>query len=894
MVPMETERIRSAPYWTMTNADTLDLLEVKEKVGLSEADVAPRQELFGTNRIESVQKHTKLRLFFRQFKSPLIVVLVLAAFLTLAIGHWFDGIILTLAVLINTGLGFYQENKAENAIAHLRSFITVRTRVIRDGREMEIDAANLVVGDIIHLTLGVRVPADARLLSAQGLRVDESILTGESLPVAKHAQPLSEDVLLQDRLNCVVGGTLVTEGGALAVVTAVGMATEFGKIAGLVDSTEREETPLARSLSSLAWNITIIVVVLVLLVFVLGVNRGEPIFDMFLIAIAIAIAAIPEALPIALTAVLAIGVEQLAKRQGIMRSLTAAETLGSTSVVMTDKTGTLTKAELTLTSIQTTNDLLTGDVDTQQALPNKLSAEHRDLLTIASLATDVVVENPDEDPASWRIVGSPLESSIVQVAAQHGIEFRPRDERGIVAVVPFSSSHKFSVHATAVSVSSDLLQRKEGYAHIILGAPDVLLQRSALSKDDFLALQERINAESRAGKRLVGVAVAYIDSARQTHTQYRPDDITDVTFVGTLAFFDPVRDEVPKAVQRIEQHGVRVVMATGDLLGTAVAVAQSLGWEVKESETLTGEAMAHMDDSELRDALAYTRVFARVTPRDKLRVAKLFQSNGEVVAMTGDGVNDAPSLKAVDIGIAVGSGSDVAKSVADLILLDDNFNTIVSAIEIGKRVLRNIRKAFVYLVSNSLDEIFLIGGSMLLALPLPLSAMQIIWINFFTSSLPAIAFAFDDDISPEGSTEKVRDRRILNGMVVSMTIILAVFSAVALFAMYVFLSQTSIDTEIARTFVFTCFASYILFVAYALRDLDRSIFEYNPFSNRFLNFAVAGGLVLLVGTVYMPGAGAIFSTVPLPLPWLFGVVVWVIVNVGLAEVVKFVHRRWHR
>lgn len=876
----------------MSGTEALALLEVQEKEGLSENEAARRQKRFGANVIEDKEQHTKLRLFFRQFTSPLIIVLVLAAILTFVIGDWFDSAIITLAVLINTGLGFYQENKAENAIAHLKSFITVRTRVIRDGHEMEINAADITVGDIIHLTLGARVPADARLLSVQSLHVDESVLTGESLPVIKHARLLPENTALPERVNCVFGGTLVTEGSGLAVVTAVGMNTEFGKIAELVEGTKREKTPLAKTLSSLAWSITFIVVVLVLLVFLLGILRGELLLEMFLISIAIAVAAIPEALPIALTAVLAIGVEQLAKRHGIMRSLTAAETLGSTTVIMTDKTGTLTKAELTLVDIKTTEELLKGEAETEHTPTGHLSAEHKDVLMLASFASDVVVENPEEEPKNWRMVGNPLETSIVQVAAGYGIEYVSQGERGITAVVPFSSAHKFSVHAAVVSLTSSLAPQKEGYAHIILGAPDILLQRSTISKNDYLALEERLEEESRAGKRLVGVGIAYVESADETQAKYNPDDIQDITFVGTLAFFDPVREEVPEAVQRIEQYGVRVVMATGDLPGTAVAVARDLGWQVKESEIMTGEMVSQMSDNELRDALSYVRVFARVTPKDKLRIAKLYQSRGEVVAMTGDGVNDAPSLKAVDIGVAVGSGSDVAKSVADLILLDDNFNTIVSAIQIGKRVLRNIRKTFVYLVSNCLDEILLIGGSLVLALPLPLSAMQIIWVNFFTSSLPGIAYAFDDDVSPNGKYE--RDRRILNGAVVSLTIILAVFSAVALFAMYVILSNTSIETDIVRTFVFTCFACYILFVAYSLRDLEKSLFEYNPFSNRFLNYAVAGGLVLMVATIYLPGAGAIFSTVPLPLPWLLGVGVWVIVNVALAELVKAGNRHFHR
>lgn len=874
----------------MSADSVLKELETSLETGLTPSVAEARAQQHGPNLIAEEQRHTKLALILRQLKGPLIFILLLAAFVTLVLGEWFDAIIIALAILVNTMLGFYQEYKAETAVAHLRSFVTVRTLVLRGNREFEIDAADVVLGDILHLRQGNRVPADARILNAQGLRVDESVLTGESLPNTKHSSVLGEETLVAERHNMVYGGTLVTEGSALVGVTAIGKDTEFGKIADLVKSAKREETPLQRTLASLAMAITIVVSVLVLLVFTLGVTRGEPIAEMFLISIAVAVGAIPEALPVALTAVLAIGVERLAKRKGIMRSLSAAETLGSTTVVMTDKTGTLTQAKLALVELSLAAELRdNGPTPEGHVLPNELSKEHRELLMLAAIASDVAVENPDAEPSAWRIVGSPLETAIVRSAASYGMAHTLHDDSGVRAVVPFSSIHKFSAHAGFVELESDITGTKRGYAHIVLGAPDILLARSRMSESGRASIHARIEAESNAGKRLVGVGVSYVTEASGTVATMRPADIKDLIFVGTLAFFDALREEVPEAIRRIEGYGVRVIIATGDLPGTAVAIARDLGWHVEPEEVLTGSAMSMLTDAELKLLLENVKICARVTPQDKLRVARLFQARGEVVAMTGDGVNDAPSLKVVDIGIAVGSGSDVAKGVADLILLDDNFNTIVAAIEEGRRVLKNLRKAFVYLVATSFDEVVLIGGSLLLGLALPLTAVQIIWVNFFTGSLPAVAFAFD-----EGHTTArgiARSRGVLGGSVVHLTVSIGAFTSLSLLALYAILVQQGFSLEVVQTFIFACFSSYILFVAFSLRNLELPITHYDPFANRFLNVAVAIGLTLLLATLYVPFLQEIFSTTTLSISWLTGVALFVAVNICVVEGAKWLYRR---
>ncbi len=686
----------------------------------------------------------------------------------------------------------------------------------------------------------------------------------------------------------VYGGTLVTEGSAMILVVATGATTEFGKIATLVGTTRREATPLQKAVHKLAWLIAGVISILVTGVFALGVARGEEVFEMFLVSIAVAVGAIPEALPIGLTAVLAVGVERLSKRKGVMRSLTAAETLGSATVVITDKTGTLTEAKLDLVSIYDLPTLLKSEETAILALPLNLSAEQKDILYTALLATDVVVENPNDEPKLWRTVGSPIEATLVRAAARQGLSVDDANKTDLV--LPFNSHNKFSVTSGPLRLQTVLSGKRFGNARIILGAPDVLAKRSNLTKDEYLQLLKRIDNESQAGRRLLGVGVIYQPEDKISSELIDADEVVDIQFLGVLTFVDPVRKEVPEAIKKIEGLGVRVIIATGDLPGTAVAVARELGWEVTADEVITGELLAKMSDEELAHALMQIKIFARVTPSDKLRVAKALQAGGEVVAMTGDGVNDAPSLKAVDIGIAVGSGSDVAKGVADLILLDDNFNTIVSAIEEGKRVMRNIRKTFVYLMSNSLDEIFLIGGSLLAGIALPLTAMQIIWVNFFTGSIPAVAFAFDaDEVT---SRKQSGPEKIINAEVRYITLVVGVITSVLLFMMYYFLTVlTKYPPEEIKTFIFVCFSTYILLVAFSLRSLSLPIWRYNPFTNKVLNVGVVGGLALTLVTVYLAPLQIIFSTVPLTLFWWLWVGVWVAFAVAFVELVKWVVNR---
>jgi len=855
------------PAWSLSPDEVLTRLETTRD-GLSEAEVKFRQKHFGLNTLVREKRFTPFGLLARQFTSPLIFILIAAACLTIFLREWVDTTVILLAILVNAGLGFYQEFRAENALEKLNTYVRERARVIRGGTEEEIDSAQLVPGDIIHVAYGSRVPADARLIEANNLSCDEAVLTGESLPVTKSTETVSEGVVVADRSNMVHAGTLVVEGAGLAVVTATDSRTEIGRIAELVSDTKETKTPLQRALGRIAWTIFLLVAALAALIFMIGVSRGESVFEMLLMASAISVGAVPEALPIALTVILAVGLERLAKRKGVLRNLAAAETLGSATVVMTDKTGTLTEANMKLVEIITRDELVSGE---SHAVRDGFAEAERHILESALWGADVTVENPHEGKKDWRFSGRAFEVSVVRAAHEKGIDVRAIMSARQSPLLVFNSTNKFSIvtgHGT----------------YFVIGAPDILLQRSKLSKDAYVAAEARIHAVSAEGKRLLGIA--HLPHVLKGAAD--PEDAHDLEFLGVLVFKDPVRADAAAAVQTIERLGARTVMLTGDLKGTAIAVARELGWNVDEGQVLTGMEVRELSDDELRANLSRLKIFSRVTPEDKLRIGNLYRANGEIVAMTGDGVNDAPSLKAVDIGIALGSGSDVAKATADLILLDDSFTTIVRAIEEGRRILENIRKVFVYLVSTCLAEVFLIGGALLVGIPLPLSALQIIWVNFFTDSLPALSYAFDE----QTPTHRKGSRGIFNAEVKVLTFGIGTLSSILLFGLYWYLLESGTDVEHARSTLFVCFSLYVLVVAFSLRNLRAPLWSYNPFTNTYLTASIAFGALCTLLTVTVPFLQNIFGLVTPPLSLWWIVILWLAFNILLVEAAKWTVARF--
>lgn len=857
--------------WSLPAQDVLTKMKTVE-TGLTETEVGIRLAKYGNNKFYTKEKTSGFSILLKQFLSPLVFLLIGAGTLTLILGEWVDTIGIVFAVLINVLLGFFHEYHAENTLDKLTTYIKDRARVVRNGREQEIESSLLVPGDIIKLAYGSRVPADARILTVNNLQVDEAILTGESIPVPKIEDPVLLTSEVAERKNIVHAGTLVVQGYAMAVIYATGNNTEIGKVAGIVSKINRVPTPLQKGVGRLAWIVFVVVIVIVIMIFWLGVSRGGSVIEMLILSAAVAVGAVPEALPIVLTVILAIGAERIASKKGVIRKLTAAETLGSTTLIMTDKTGTLTLADMQLVGINTFDSILNKPL--KEADGKKYSPEQKKLLELALLNLDVSVENPTEAKDKWVFRGRPFEVNIAKACHLHGVPIDVIPSVSSYLILPFNSTNKFSV------------AEKDG-SYVVMGAPDILLQISNIPKEEFLQIESWIEATSREGKRLIGVATFPKPRGKEKHLTY--GDVSGLKFLGMFSFYDPIRKEVPAAIKNIESHGVKMVLVTGDLVGTALAVAKSIDWAVDENEVLTGVDLRKMSDEDLYNIIPQIKIFARVTPEDKLRIGRLYQKHGEIVAMTGDGVNDAPALKAMDIGISLGSGSDVAKAASDLVLLDDNFETISLAIDEGRRILSNIRKMFVYLMSNSLDDVFVVGGSLIMGIAMPLTALQIIWVNLFTGSLSAVAFAFDENMDREKSVGK-SSRIIFTKEVTVLTVGVGLLSSFFVFLLYYLLIKIGLSVILARTIFFVCFSSYVMAVSFSFRSLHQPLFAYDVFSNSKLNWSILVGVGLLVFTMVSSFMRDIFNLVPLPLVWIPFIFVWLVMNVLLVEGAKFLLR----
>lgn len=859
-----TPELIRQPFWTMKVEEVLEALRTGED-GLSPKEVEARRKIFGENFIREKRRLTKFKIVVRQLSSPLVLVLIVAGVITVILRQWVDAAVIFAAVATNTVLGFWQENKAETALQLLKTYVRTRARVRREGAEHEVDATELVPGDVIRISQGDRIPADARVIFANNFEVDEAVLTGESLPEDKNSDPVPVGIGLGERKSMVFSGTLAMQGVANAVVASTGSGTEFGKIASLVAAGDHERTPLQRAISRFVLWTGLGLALLVSVLFGLGLYFGYELFEMFLISVAIAVSAVPEGLPIALTVILAIGVQRLAKRKGVVKRLLAAETLGSTSLILTDKTGTLTQAKMEL-------------ID---AVPVAKGLTREGLLEEALINLDVVVENPESAPQEWRIFGRALETSLVRGAAKEGLLF-PKVKEGVDIVdrLPFSSEYKFSATVSVFKKNARLT---------VLGAPDLLLFHTDLNEKEKKEVLEEVDRRAAAGERLVGVVSRALKMSELQIPKERRFE--NLSFDGLISFRDPLRPTVAGAIRRMAAAGVKTVIVTGDHRGTAEAVARELGLVNGKGAVLTGDDLKHLTKEELMNRADQVTVFARVTPEDKLNIAKLYKERGEVVAVTGDGVNDAPALQEADIGVAVGSGTDVTKGAADLVILDDNFETIVAAVEEGRRVLDNIRKVVVYLLSNVFDELFLIGGALLMGIALPLTALQILFVNFFSDSFPAIALAFEEGIDGLGDKPRRLKKNLFDREMKFLIFLIGGVTSLLLFVLYYVLLKKGFAEGMVHTFIFASFASYTLLLVFSIRSLSRSVFTYNPFSNPYVIAGSAVGILLTAMAVYLPFFQRVFDTVSLPPMWALGVVGVGVANILAIELGKWVFRK---
>lgn len=836
--------------------------------GLSDAQIVKKQEAFGENKLKEKKKKTMLQRFADQFKDAMILILLAAATVSFVIAcmegnpeEFFEPVLILLIVVVNAIMGVMQESKAEKALDALKNLSAPHVRVIRNGKEQVIDSAMLVPGDIIKLEAGDFVPADARLLHSVNLKSEESALTGESVPSDKDADALIEETAaLGDRSNMVFSGCSITYGTATAIVTATGMNTEMGKIANLLDNEEDGQTPLQKKLEQLGKYLGIMALAACAVIFVIGIVNGIPTLEIFMTAVSLAVSAIPEGLPAIVTIVLSIGVQQLVKKNAIIRRLPAVETLGSASIICSDKTGTLTQNRMTLVKAYPDGNETTEEIGTDN------SAEVKKLLQYGTLCCDgLVVFHGQEE----QHIGDPTETAIVLAAHKNGM---PKDELNKayprLGEIPFDSDRKLMTTVNEI----------DGKIFVIVkGAFDIMAARCIAGN---IEAARKVNEEmSNAALRVLAIGYKELTAVPEVFT---PEELENgLTFMGLVGMIDPPRPEAKAAVAVCKKAGIRPVMITGDHVTTASAIARELGILPEGNKAITGAELDAMTDSELDNEVEHISVYARVSPENKIRIVKAWQRKGQVVSMTGDGVNDAPALKAADIGCAMGiTGTDVAKGAADMTLTDDNFATIVDAVREGRGIYANIKKVVGYLLGTNIGEVITVFVSMILWHKSPFISIQLLWINLVTDSLPAIALGMESvekDIMEQKPKAK-GEGLFAHGYGVRIILQGIMFGILALAA---FKIGETVTGQLAggQTLAFMVLAFSQVIQAFNMRS-EHSLFQIGVFTNRKLNWAalasvvlmllvlftplsVAFGLVILPWKLYLIGLGLIFVPVVL-------------------------------
>jgi Ca2+-transporting ATPase len=862
--------------------------------GIAAAEAERRLAEHGHNELVEKPRPGFLALLLDQFKNFLVIILIAAAVISLVLGEWVDAGAIILIIILNAVVGVVQESKAEEALAALKKMAAPEARVVRDGATVPVPARELVPGDVVLLEAGNYVPADVRLVEAVNLRVEEASLTGESVPVEKKAgASVAVEAPLGDRLTMAYMSTMAVFGRGRGLVVETGMRTQIGLIAAMLQEEEHEDTPLQKKLAQMGRWLGIAALAICAVVFLVGVLEGRNVLTMFMTAVSLAIAAVPEGLAAIVTICLALGMQEMIKRHALIRKLPAVETLGSATVICTDKTGTLTQNEMTAGRIWADRELLEvtgegyqpqGEVRKDNRRAELRNSSARLLLQAAMLASDAhleLVENGAEGKR-WRMVGDPTEGALVVAAAKADLH-RPTVEAHYprVAEIPFDSERKLmsTIHAvpapsTVTKKEAVLFGAPTPYAAFVKGAPDELLKRCTrllvrgvvmpLEDADRAAALEANSKLASGALRVLGVAGRALDAVPDS-----PDSATverDLVFIGLVGMMDPARPEAPPAVETARQAGLRVIMVTGDYKETAAAIGRGIGLMANGDVVLSGAEIDAHDDAQLATVLDRVSVFARVSPQHKVRVVDALKKKGHVVGMTGDGVNDAPALKRADIGIAMGiTGTDVTKETADMVLTDDNFASIISAVEQGRIIYSNIRKFVFFLLSCNLAEIAVVFIGTLVGWPVPLAAIQLLWINLLTDGAPALALGLEKGepglmkLPPRPVKEPIVTGRMAGRILVQS----AAITVATLFAFWYGLTVKGSE-EWARTMAFVTLMCCELIRAYTNRSERASIFSIGVFSNKFMQYAVFSSVALLAAALYLPFlSDKVFGSMPM-------------------------------
>lgn len=873
--------------------------------GLKNDEVDRRLKKHGLNELPKKKGHGKLYIFIGQFKSPLIYILIVAGLISIALKDFVDAIVIFGAVFLNTVIGFIQENKANNTLNHLKQLIKHSAYVLRDNHIYEIDSSLLTKGDIIIIKTGNRIPADARLFEADNLIINESTLTGESVPSEKCIDIQKEGAPIADRKNMVYASTVAVKGYGKAVVTATGIETEIGKIASMVEETEEEITPLQHRLAEFSNLLAIVISIITVVVVIIGIIQGRALLEMFIMGVALTVSSIPEGLIVAVTVILVLGMQRILREKALTRKLSAVETLGSTTVICSDKTGTITEGKMHVAHI------IIGEkefeVETLGSRQNEAEAQAVSLaLQTAMMCNDAVIENPDDELSSWKINGAPTEAALMSAAYQSGLnkekllKLEPK-----IAELPFESENKFMV---------SLHEKKDdGFILYEKGAPEKLMEKSI--SFFHLGKIKKINSEERKkllsnysyltnkGLRVIGVAIREIKNLtkfpalaeainnKDDNVKIKWEEIdNELIFIGFIAIKDPLRPEARETIKICREAGIRPIIITGDHQLTARAIGAEAGLKVKDENIATGEFLDKISDEELKHHVKKIDIYARVSPHHKLRIVRALQSRGEVVAMTGDGINDSPALKAADIGISLGTGTDIAKEASDIILLDNNFKTIVSTVKQGRIIFANIRKVITYLLADSFTEVILIIGSIIMNLPLALLPSQILWNNIVVDGFPTFSMAFE-----KGANGIMRKKPIKRNIpILSKEMKTIIFGAglirdfliLGIF-IYLFNIGGREDIDYLRTIVLASLGLSSLLSMFSIRDLDNSIWKTNPFSNYYLIAAAGFSFTLILSATYWSPLQKILSTVPLSInTWLIVASIGIL-SLLMIEAVKY-------
>ncbi|NMB07963.1 MAG: calcium-transporting P-type ATPase, PMR1-type [Tissierellia bacterium] len=864
-------------WYKLTAEELKTKLNTHKDKGISNLEAKNRLEKYGLNELKEEARKSLLYKILAQFKDFLVIILIIASIISYIVGEKVDAIVILAIVIINALLGLYQEGRAEKALEALKKMTSPNAKVIREGNTTVVPANSLVPGDIVLLDAGDIVPSDLRLIESSNLKIDESSLTGESLAVEKNAEiTWDREVSLGDRNNMAYMSTIVTYGRGKGIVVETGHNTEIGKIATMIQGYEDDTTPLQKKLDQLGKYLGIACIIVCVLVFGIGMLQGRDLLDMFMIAISLAVAAIPEGLPAIVTIVLALGMNNMVKRNAIIKKLLAVETLGCTTTICTDKTGTLTQNEMTVVKVYTDGKTfnITGTGYEPKGeftidgnfVETKESINLNRLISIATLCNDASL---DKTPEGYKIVGDPTEGALITLGGKGGVSKEDINEKfPRIGEIPFDSDRKMMT-----TFHDNFFPEK--IVSFTKGAPDIIISRcnSILINGETIPLTDEIRKDllnqntrfSKSALRVLGFAYKEYNEMPSEIQQNIVEN--NMVFVGLVGMIDPPREEAKEAIKLCKEAGIDTYMITGDYKETAFAIAKELGIAENENEAIMGSELNNLSDEDLKNIVKEKKVYARVSPEHKVKIINGLKANGEIVAMTGDGVNDALALKRADIGVAMGiTGTDVAKNTAEVILTDDNFTSIVAAVEEGRVIYDNIKKFVFFLLSCNIGEILIILISILLNLPVPLIPIQLLWLNLITDSFPALALGVEKGDSeimkapPRDPNESIMDKNMIRAIVLQS-------GAIAIASLLAYrwgLKTYGIDKLIiVRTIVFATLISAELLRAYSSRSRKHSIFEIGVFSNKTLNYAVLFSFFLLIMVIYIPFFQTIFHTYPL-------------------------------